>query len=146
MTVVNRAWVDDLVRRNRYLSLGTTDGSTPWVTPLEYVVGDDLELYYFSTGDARHTHNVATNPVVAVAIYEAQQEYSGQASFALAGVQIEATVTPVPGPDFPKIAAETIAKWQLPMPPYHCYRIDGKQFYLPLIEKGINYRVPIDMS
>ncbi len=32
------------------------------------------------------------------------------------------------------------------MPPYECHRIDAKQFYLPLIEDGVNSRVPIDMS
>ena len=146
MTEVNCSWVEDLVKRNRYLVLATADGSRPWATPLEYVVGDDLELYYFSTGNARHAHNVATNPEVAVTIFEAQQEYSGQASFALAAVQVEAIDVPIPGPDFPPVVADTIKRWKLPMPPYECHRIDAKQFYLPLIEDGINYRVPIDMT
>jgi len=146
MEQVDRAWVEDLVRRNRYLVLATTDGSHPWATPLEYVVGEQLELYDFSTGEARHTHNVAANPEVGVTIFESQQDYSGQASFALKAVQIEATVVPIRGPDFPQVVADTIERWKLPMPPYACHRIDARQFYLPLIEDGINYRVPIDMS
>lgn len=147
MNEVDRTWVENLVKRNRFLVLATTNGSRPWATPLEYVVGDDLDLYYFSPAETRHSNDVETNPEAAVTIYDADQsDYTGQATFALGGVQVEATVERIDGPDYPKVAAETIERWSLPMPPYVCYRITGNRWYLPLIENGINLRVPIDMS
>lgn len=35
---VERSWIEELLRRDRYLVLATTDGSRPWIAPLERVL------------------------------------------------------------------------------------------------------------
>ena len=148
MDTVDRAWVEDLVRRNRFLVLATASSEgRPWATPLEYVVGDDLDIYYFSTADARHSRDIAENPQAAVTIYDADQpKYSGELSFTLAGIQVEATVERLEEPDYTKIVKDTVATWRMEMPPYVCYAVRADRFYLPVIDEGINVRLPIDME
>lgn len=54
----DRERVEDILRRNRYLVLSTTDGETPWVAPIEYLLDDQLDFYFFSVGDSRHARHL----------------------------------------------------------------------------------------
>ncbi|MBI4414859.1 MAG: pyridoxamine 5'-phosphate oxidase family protein [Candidatus Kerfeldbacteria bacterium] len=50
--------------------LATCQGPTPWVAPLAYVVKDDYTFYWYSALEAIHSQHVASNPHVAVAIFD----------------------------------------------------------------------------
>ena len=44
----DRAQVEEILSPNRHLILATTDGNTPWIKPLEYLLAEDLDFYFFS--------------------------------------------------------------------------------------------------
>jgi uncharacterized protein YhbP (UPF0306 family) len=48
-----------------HMSLATTDGNKPWVCEVHFVFDQDLNLYFRSLPDRRHSQEIATNPNVA---------------------------------------------------------------------------------
>jgi len=142
-----RELVEALLRRNRYLVLATSDGSNPWIAPLEYVVDGELNFYFFSPDDARHVRDLDKNPRVAVAVFDQEQgEYSADASFTLNGVQLEATARRVPPAEYNAAIRGAIEALRPPMPPYAVFRIEPRRFYLPKIEDGVNVRTEVPME
>lgn len=134
-------FVKALLERNRYLVLSTTNGSDPWVAPLEYMMDDDLNFYFFSTEDARHVRDVETNEEVAVAVYDHEQpDYSADATFTLNGVQMEAVCRRVPEEDYSETILGAIEALSIPMPPYAVFKIEPRRFFIPRIEEGVNVR------
>ena len=86
---VDRSWIENLLRRNRYLVLATTDGARPWVAPLEYILDADLNFYFFSPTDVLHVQHLEQVSDVAVAVFDHEQpEYSPGMSVTLNGVQV----------------------------------------------------------
>lgn len=144
---VGRAWVRDLLERNRYLVLSTTDGTQPWAAPLEYMVDPELNLYFFSPEDVRHVKHLGVNDTVAVAVFDSQQpEYSGGTSMTLNGIQIEATASRLAEDDYSEAIVGAIESLELPMPPYAVFKIQPQRFYVPKIEDGVNVRAEVDVS
>jgi len=139
-----RSFVEAVLSRNRYLVLSTTDGSTPWVAPLEYLTGDDLTLFFFSTDDARHVRDIEKNELVSVAVFDQEQpDYSAGLSARLNGVQIEAVASRVPPEQYSEDIEAAIEALNPPMPPYAVFKIEPRRFYIPEIENGINVRVEV---
>lgn len=142
----DQEFVRALVKRNRYLSLATTDGNTPWIAPLEYISDDELNLYYFSPEDAAHSRHVSDHKTVAVAIFDAvQPEYEPAQVMRIAGVQVVATVQMLEAP-YPDLVADQIEAWQLPMPPYVAYKVSPKRWFIPVLKDGVNDRLEVTMS
>lgn len=136
-----RDFVEALLRRNRYLVLSTTDGNTPWVAPLEYMLDDDLNFYFFSTTDARHVRDLKSHETVAVAVFDQDQpEYGADLSAPLNGVQMEAVVSEVDPKDYGEAIEAAIDALKPPMPPYSVFKIEPRRFYIPKIENGVNVR------
>lgn len=130
-----------LLERNRYLVLSTTDGARPWIAPLEYMIDDDLNLYFFSPVDTRHIRDIEKNNQVAVAVFDqAQPEYGSDLSTRLNGVQMEATVRKVPPEEYSEAISGAIEALSPPMPPYAVFQIRPHRFYVPEIEGGVNVR------
>jgi len=143
---IDRAWVEALLRRNRYLVLSTTDGIRPWVAPVEYVLDADLNFYFFSTAGARHVQDLAQTGSVAVVVFDSQQPtYTPTTTVTLRGVQIEAAAHKLARAEYPAIIVSAIAALKLPMPPYEVFRISPRRFYVPRIENGVNVRVEVEM-
>jgi len=141
----DRAFVEALVKRNRYLVLSTASGGSPWVAPLEYMVDDDLNFYFFSTDDSRHVRDIEANGVAAVAIFDQEQpEYSTDLSAALNGVQMEARVRRVPPEDYSDAILAAIEALTPPMPPYSVFKIEPERIYIPGIENGVNVRTEVE--
>ena len=139
-----RTFVEDLLSRNRYLVLSTTDGSTPWIAPLEYMMGDDLALFFLSTDDARHVRDIEENDVVSVAVFDQDQpQYSVGLSARLNGVQIEAVASRVPPEQYSEQIEGAIQALRPPMPPYAVFKIEPRRFYIPRLENGVNVRVEV---
>lgn len=134
-------FVQALLERNRYLVLSTTDGSDPWIAPLEYMMDDDLNFYFFSTEDARHVRDLAENEGVAVAVFDHEQpDYSADATFTLNGVQMEAVCRKVDEEDYTETILGAIEALSIPMPPYAVFKIEPRRFFIPRIEDGVNVR------
>ena len=136
-----RERIERILRDNRYLVLSTTDGSDPWIAPLEYLLDDDLNLYFLSTDDARHVRDLERNETVAVAVFDREQpEYASDVSVSLNGVQIEATCRRVPPSDYTEAIEAAIDALDPPMPPYAVFKIEPRRFYVPRIDDGVNVR------
>lgn len=141
-----RELVETILRRNRYLVLSTTNGVTPWVAPLEYMIDDDLNFYVFSTDESRHVQDLESNEGVAVAVFEHQQgEYTPDASLTLNGVQMEAVARRVRQEAYTADIIAAIEALSPPMPPYAVFRIEPQRFYLPKITDGVNVRTEVLM-
>lgn len=48
-----------------HMSLATCSDNKPWVCEVHYAYDDDLNLYFRSTPDRRHSREIAANPNVA---------------------------------------------------------------------------------
>ncbi|MDX1646915.1 MAG: pyridoxamine 5'-phosphate oxidase family protein [Longimicrobiales bacterium] len=137
-----RAFVREILERNRYLVLSTTDGRTPWIAPLEYMVDEDLNFYFFSTGDSRHVRDLEKNETVAVTVFDREQpEYTPDLSARLNGVQMEAVAHRVDPDDYSEAIVAAIDALDPPMPPYEVFKVTPRRFYVPKIENGVNIRM-----
>lgn len=146
MAESDQEFVRELVKRNRYLSLATADGTGPWIAPLEYLSDDELNLYYFSTEDAAHSQHLIDRENVAFAIFDAvQPEYEPAPVMRIAGIQATASAQKLEAP-FPALVNDQIDAWKLPMPPYAVYRITPMRWFIPVIKDGVNDRLEITMS
>jgi nitroimidazol reductase NimA-like FMN-containing flavoprotein (pyridoxamine 5'-phosphate oxidase superfamily) len=83
-----RAIIDD----NRYMTLGTADEEgAPWVSPVWYAPSGYREFFWVSSPDARHSHNIAARPEIAIVIFDSRVPAgSGQ------GVYMSAVAEEVP--------------------------------------------------
>lgn len=142
--VREREFVEDLLKRNRYLVLSTTNGREPWIAPLEYMIDDDLNFYFFSSEDSRHVRDIRENDGVAVTVFDQDQpEYSPNLSTRLNGVQMEATVRKIPPEEYSEAIIAAIEALTPPMPPYAVFQIRPHRFYLPKIKDGVNVRTEV---
>jgi uncharacterized protein YhbP (UPF0306 family) len=135
-----------MIERNRYLVLGTTNGTEPWVAPLEYLADEDLNLFFFSTEGARHVGHIEANSNVAVTIFDFEQPaYTPGMTAKLNGVQIECTATKLERAEYTDMLLEVI-EFGLPMPPYEAMKLTPTRFYAARIDDGINVRHEVEMG
>jgi nitroimidazol reductase NimA-like FMN-containing flavoprotein (pyridoxamine 5'-phosphate oxidase superfamily) len=60
-----------IIDRNRFMTLATADAEgLPWASPVWYAPRDPRELFWVSSPEARHSHNVAARPQVAIVIFD----------------------------------------------------------------------------
>jgi hypothetical protein len=63
--------VTRLIFESSFMTLATADADgVPWVSPVEFACDEELQFYWFSTTDTRHSQNVQTNPQAALSIYD----------------------------------------------------------------------------
>ena len=140
-------WVRELIGRNRYLVLSTTDGTQPWVAPVEYMVDDDLNFYFLSPSDVRHVKHIEANNSVAVAVFDSEQpEYTPETTATLNGIQMECTASKLDESEYTDDIRGAIEALQPPMPPYEVFKITPRRFYVPRIEEGVNVREEVDVT
>lgn len=110
-------WVRELIQRNRYLVLATTDNATPWVAPLEYMADDDLNFYFFSPEGARHVRHIEANDAVAGVVFDTEQpDYTPRMTADLNGIQMECTAAKVAEADYTEAIRGAIDASHPPMP------------------------------
>lgn len=147
-----------LLANSRYLSLGTTNKEIPWVAPVAYVVGPKLELLFYSATDSRHACDLATNPIVAGAIFD-----SSAPSATVRGLQFQAQTSMVEPAQLPAMIehyfqssfpnAEERARWQRGPEafsgdaPQRFYQLEMTQLYITdpastLIDKRLAVDLP----
>ena len=81
----------DYLQSHNTMTLATCAGDIPWAATVFYA-SDDLQLYFFSSPDARHSLNLAANARVGVTIQEDYKDWR-----AIKGVQLEGEVMLVDG-------------------------------------------------
>jgi nitroimidazol reductase NimA-like FMN-containing flavoprotein (pyridoxamine 5'-phosphate oxidase superfamily) len=141
------AWVRALIERTQYLVLATTDGHEPWVAPLECMVDDDLNFYFFSTSDARHSRDIEANGHVAAVMFDTEQPaYTPSVTANLNGVQMECSARKLDASEYNEAVLGAIDALEPPMPPYEVFKITPTHFYVPRIENGVNLRYEVDMT
>lgn len=79
------------LRSHNTMTLATCAGEAPWAATVFYA-SDDLQLYFFSAPDARHSVNLAANARVAVTVQEDYKDWR-----AIQGIQLEGRVELVDG-------------------------------------------------
>lgn len=61
--------VEKIIRENIvktvHMSLGTSENNIPWVCEVHFAVDENLNIYWRSKTDRRHSHEIANNPMVA---------------------------------------------------------------------------------
>jgi nitroimidazol reductase NimA-like FMN-containing flavoprotein (pyridoxamine 5'-phosphate oxidase superfamily) len=78
-----------VVDRNRFMALGTADGSgTPWVSPVWYAPATYRDYVWVSRPGTRHSRNLAQRREVAIVIYDSHQP-GGWAAVYMTGVATE---------------------------------------------------------
>ena len=146
MSETDQEFIRTLIERNRYLSLATSDGTDPWIAPLEYISDDELNLYYFSPENAAHSQHIDKHQTVAVTVFDAvQPEYEPAQVMRIAGVQAVAHAERLNEP-YPDLVANQIDAWQLPMPPYAAYKVTVTKWFIPVLKDGVNDRLEVTMS
>jgi uncharacterized protein YhbP (UPF0306 family) len=78
------------IDRSIHMSLGTSNGSKPWVCEVHFVYDPDLNLYFRSLKSRRHSQDIASNPSVAGNIVK--QHVVGEPGH---GIYFEGTASPV---------------------------------------------------
>lgn len=81
----------DYLQSHNTMTLATCAGDVPWAATVFYA-SDELQLYFFSSPDARHSLNLAANARVAATIQEDYQDWR-----AIKGIQLEGQVMLVDG-------------------------------------------------
>lgn len=138
--------VEQVIDNNPYLALSTTDGTEPWVAPIEYFRDEAGNFYFFSTTDSRHAEHIEVNDTVSVALWgQDQPEYTPELSTTLNGVQIRGKATRLAEEDYTPTVEAAIDELEAPMPPYAPFKIEPQQVYVPILEDGVNKRVEVDM-
>lgn len=143
-----QAVVEAVIEDSEALALSTTDGSEPWVAPVEYFRDESGNFYFFSTTDSRHAQHIEVDGTVSAAIWKdgEQPEYSPDLDATLQGVQIRGNATKLSEEEFPPMAAGAAEELDIPMPPYTAFQIEPERVYVPIIEDGINKRVEVDLG
>jgi uncharacterized protein YhbP (UPF0306 family) len=86
--------IAQLVKSQTTLTLATcaADGS-PRSTPLFYLAGDDLRLYWFSSSSSEHSRNLKERPSAALSVYLPTEKWRE-----IRGVQMRGSVSLVADP------------------------------------------------
>ena len=144
---VDRSWVRALLHRNRVLVLATTDGDRPWIAPLEYMMGDDLDLIFFSSTESRHVGHLEANGNVAVTVFDhIQPKVTEGLDVDLKGLQMECIATRLDPERYTDEVKATLEAFHFPVPPYAAFRVVPQRVFAPRVENGINVRYEIDLA
>jgi uncharacterized protein YhbP (UPF0306 family) len=81
----------DYLHSHNTMTLATCAADIPWAATVFYA-SDELQLYFFSAAEARHSVNLAANSRVAVTIQEDYKDWR-----AIKGIQLEGQVLLVDG-------------------------------------------------
>jgi uncharacterized protein YhbP (UPF0306 family) len=83
-----------LLGQETTLSLATTgEGGEPWVTPLFYLAGEQLSLFWLSSESSRHSLNLKRTPRVAVTVHSSAESWKQ-----IRGLQMRGSVSKIAEP------------------------------------------------
>lgn len=141
------AWVRDLIGRTQYIVLATNDGDSPWIAPVEPIVDEDLNFYFFSTAEARHSRHIEAGSQIAAVMFNSEQpEYTPNVSANLNAVQMECSARKLDPSEYNEAVKGAIGFLNPPMPPYEVFKLTPSRFFVPAIENGVNIRYEVEMD
>lgn len=65
-----------IISSNRYMTLATTDTTAAWASAVAYAVDSQVSFYWYSATDARHSTNIAAQPLISAAIFNSTEPSS----------------------------------------------------------------------
>jgi uncharacterized protein YhbP (UPF0306 family) len=66
----NTQAVRRLIDDNWFMTIASSDANgTPWSTPVAFAVDENINFYWVSARNARHSQNIAIRPTVAISIW-----------------------------------------------------------------------------
>ena len=66
--------IPGILLESSFMTLATADGrGVPWASPVEFVCDEQLQFYWLSVVDTRHSRNVRENPWAAFSIFDCTQ-------------------------------------------------------------------------
>jgi uncharacterized protein YhbP (UPF0306 family) len=83
-----------IIQSNRYMTLATFDGATPWAAPVAYVIDDQFSFYWGSLPDTRHSRDVKATGLAAIAVFDSTASYDD-----VDGIQASGTAGVIERPD-----------------------------------------------
>lgn len=63
-----RKIISDLLYKGRLMQIASTSHNKPWICTVYYVADDQLNLYWLSHPDRRHSRELLANPDAAIAV------------------------------------------------------------------------------
>ena len=118
-----RQTIKEIFQSGYLMSLATQDDGGVWVADLIYIFDDDLNIYWMSDPDVRHSQALQRNSSVAASI---SANNSNEDNL---GVQIEGEAKKIDGPRF-DLALKQFAKRNKPIPSESDDVLDGDSWYM----------------
>jgi len=127
----------DILRVNRYLTLGTADAEgRPWTTPVYFSPAGLREFFWVSLVDAAHSRHLAARPQMSLVVFDSTvPAYSGRAVYAagsageLAGRELDRGLQIYPGSAERGGGPLTVADVTAPSP-YRLYRATAAELWV----------------
>ncbi|MFF5308788.1 pyridoxamine 5'-phosphate oxidase family protein [Streptomyces massasporeus] len=88
-----------MIRENRFFTLATQGVDGVWAAPINYVLGENAELYFYSAADARHSRHIGDQALVAGAVFN-----STATSEEVDGLQFAATCITLDGDELERVS------------------------------------------
>ncbi|MDE1850821.1 MAG: pyridoxamine 5'-phosphate oxidase family protein [Candidatus Micrarchaeota archaeon] len=135
--------VRSILGKGYLMSLATSDGDGPWISEIVYVSDSDLNIYWISNTESRHSKALLGNPMVAGAI-----TISDRPQQPTEAVQISGIAQMIEG-EFPELARMRTEKMKFDSPidenqllAYNDKRYGGKHcwFKMTPIKMDILYK------
>lgn len=100
-----RALVENVLRQGYLMGLGTADQDGPWVADLIYTFDDNLNIYWISDKETRHSAAILRDPRVAATI-----TISDRPNMSNLGLQMHGEARMVEGDIFPMAVKLNVKK------------------------------------
>jgi uncharacterized protein len=88
------------------MTVATANGDTPWASSVFFAHDDDLNLYFLSSPETRHSTNIAGNIKVAASIVGDEKDWTK-----IRGAQVEGTAVQVPPSEITQAADVYFGKY-----------------------------------
>lgn len=76
----------EIIQENQYLALATSSENTSWSCTVTYATDENVNIYFMSDPNSRHTKDFQTNNVVSVVVYDSTQEWGKGLGVQLVGI------------------------------------------------------------
>ncbi len=134
MTEKVKNYVQEILGNVKQMVLSTSHNSKPWSATLLFAFDKNLNLYFFSTEDRRHSKEIAQNPNVSGAI--AREHTKGLSEDSHRGIQFEGLCKLVTQKEV-KDAYELFTKRFPQIVEYHSLEDATKELYKIKISKFV---------
>lgn len=105
-----KARILEVLQQTHLMSLATVNEIGPWVSDVVFIYDDDLNIYWMSDPETRHSKSILTNNKVAATI-----TFSTKSKIPNLGIQLEGTAEKLDGTQY-DLLVKHLAKRSYPKP------------------------------